>query len=94
MADEIKIKTVGLLRFSVLTPTYYAERFDTLEKTAAHLFSPERMELRFRIFENLCLPSLTRQSDRDFECVLGCVCLTVGPCNPRLRGLKVGDNSR
>ena len=65
-----KIKTVGLLRFSVLTPTYYSERFDTLEKTAAHIFSPERMELRFRIFENLCLPSLTRQSDSDFECVV------------------------
>lgn len=66
----IKIRTVGLLRFSVLTPTYYSERFDTLEKTAAHIFSPDRMALRFRIFENLCLPSLTRQSDGDFECVV------------------------
>lgn len=65
-----KLKTVGLLRFSVLTPTYYSERFDTLEKTAAHIFSPERMELRFRLFENLCLPSLVRQSDSDFECVV------------------------
>jgi len=65
-----KIKTVGLLRFSVLTPTYYSERFDTLEETAAHIFSPERMALRFRIFENLCLPSLVRQSDSDFDCVV------------------------
>lgn len=67
---DCKIKTIGLLRFSVLTPTYYSERFDTLEKTAAHIFSPERMALRFRIFENLCLPSLTRQSDGDFDCVV------------------------
>jgi Putative rhamnosyl transferase len=67
---ENKLKTVGLLRFSVLTPTYYSERFDTLEKTAAHIFSPERMALRFRIFENLCLPSLVRQSDADFDCVV------------------------
>jgi hypothetical protein len=66
----IRLKTVGLLRFSVLTPTYYSERFDTLEETAAHLFSPERMALRFRIFENLCLPSLIRQSDAEFECVV------------------------
>lgn len=65
-----KIKTVGLVRFSVLTPTYYNERFDTLEKTAAHLFSPERMALRFRIFENLCLPSLVKQSDSEFDCVV------------------------
>ncbi|MFT7595465.1 MAG: hypothetical protein ACI8R4_002794 [Paracoccaceae bacterium] len=67
---DYQVKTVGVLRFSVLTPTYYAERFDSLEKTAAHLFSPERMELRFRLFEQLCLPSLTRQSDPDFDAVV------------------------
>ena len=44
---------IGLLRFSVLTPTYYSERFDTLEKIAEHIFSPERMALRFHLFENL-----------------------------------------
>lgn len=65
-----QVKTVGLLRFSVLTPTYYSERFKTLEDTAAHLFSPERMELRFRLFEQLCLPSLTRQSDPEFDMVV------------------------
>ncbi|MBV1926168.1 MAG: putative rhamnosyl transferase [Rhodobacteraceae bacterium] len=67
---ETRAKVIGVLRFSVLTPTYYSERFETLEKTAEHLFSDERMELRFRIFENLCLPSLTRQSDDDFDCVV------------------------
>lgn len=66
----LKVKTVGLVRFSVLTPTYYSERFKTLEETAAHIFSPERMELRFRLFEKLCLPSLLRQSDPDFDMVV------------------------
>lgn len=61
---------VGLLRFSVLTPTYYSERFATLADTAQHLFDPVRMELRFKLFEELCLPSLRRQSDSDFECVV------------------------
>ncbi|HBS49945.1 MAG TPA: hypothetical protein DEA05_07600 [Rhodobacteraceae bacterium] len=65
-----KLKIVGLLRFSVLTPTYYSEKFGTLEKIAEHIFSPERMELRFRLFEALCLPSLTRQSDDNFDCVI------------------------
>ncbi|TDE39124.1 glycosyltransferase [Antarcticimicrobium sediminis] len=65
-----KIKTVGLLRFSVLTPTYYSERFKTLEDTAAHLFAPERMALRFRLFEQLCLPALTGQTDPDFDMVV------------------------
>lgn len=63
-------RTIGLLRFSVLTPTYYSERFTTLDETAAHIFSPQRMEVRLRIFENLCLPSLTRQSDADFAMVV------------------------
>lgn len=64
-------KTIGLLRFSVLTPTYYSETFPTLEATAEHLFSPHRMELRFGLFEKLCLPSLTNQTDPDFTaCVL------------------------
>lgn len=68
MADSLKM--VGLVRFSVLTPTYYSERFDTLEETAAHLFDPDRMELRFSIFENLCLPSLLQQTDPDFDVVI------------------------
>lgn len=67
---QAEFRTIGLLRFSVLTPTYYAERFKTLEETAAHLFSPERMELRFRLFETLCLPSLARQTDPDFTALV------------------------
>ena len=65
-----KLIMIGLLRFSVLTPTYYSKHYDTLEKTAAHLFSPERMALRFRIFEQLCLPSLVRQTDQGFDAVV------------------------
>lgn len=67
---ERTFKTVGLLRFSVLTPTYYSERFPTLEETAAHIFSDARMDLRFRIFENLCLPTLANQTDPDFEMII------------------------
>lgn len=68
MAEKLKI--VGLLRFSVLTPTYYSEKFGTIDKIAEHIFSPDRMELRFRLFEALCLPTLTRQRDKDFDCVV------------------------
>lgn len=83
----LKTKVIGVLRFSVLTPTYYSERFDTLEKTAAHLFSPERMALRFRLFENLCLPSLVRQSDPDFDLVVLTADAMPGEYLDRLRGL-------
>lgn len=64
------MQMIGLVRFSVLTPTYYSERFSTLKETAEHLFSADRMALRFRIFERLCLPSLLRQSDQDFDVVV------------------------
>ena len=63
-------KTIGVVRFSVLTTTYYTERFDTVDAIAEHLFSPARMALRFDLFEKLCLPSLARQTDQDFECVV------------------------
>lgn len=65
-----KTRCVGVMRFSVLTPTYYSERFDSLEAIAAHIFSDERMALRFHIFEALVLPSLARQSDPDFDLVI------------------------
>lgn len=67
---ERALGIVGLVRFSVLTSTYYTERFDTPEETAAHLFSPERMELRFHLFERLCLPSLLKQTDNDFTAIV------------------------
>jgi hypothetical protein len=58
------------MRFSVLTPTYYSERFDSLEAIAEHIFSDTRMALRFHIFEKLVLPSLLRQTDLDFTLVI------------------------
>lgn len=66
----IDLSIVGVVRFSVLTPTYYSERFATLEETATHLFSPDRMELRLRVFERLCLRSIEKQSDQDFHLVV------------------------
>ncbi|KPD10715.1 glycosyltransferase [Phaeobacter sp. 11ANDIMAR09] len=65
-----RMNMVGLVRFSVLTPTYYSERFSNLKQTARHLFDEDRMELRFSIFEKLCLPSLVQQTDGDFDLVV------------------------
>lgn len=66
----VRMNIVGLMRFSVLTPTYYSERFDTLEKVAAHLFAPDRMALRFKIFEELVMPSLMAQTDQGYHLVI------------------------
>ncbi|MFW8596347.1 glycosyltransferase [Cribrihabitans neustonicus] len=67
---KVNLRMVGLVRFSVLSPTYYSERFASVEETAEHLFAPERMDLRFRLFEHLCLRSLARQSDKRFRLVV------------------------
>lgn len=82
-----RTKCVGLMRFSVLTPTYYSERFDGLDAIAAHIFSDERMSLRFRIFENLVLPSLLRQSDPNFDLVILTADRLPEPHMERLRAL-------
>jgi hypothetical protein len=84
---ETTSRIVGLLRFSVLTPTYFSERFDSLDQIAAHIFSDERMALRFRLFEALCLPSLVRQSDPDFTCVILTADSLPAPHMERLRAL-------
>ena len=70
MAQAQAAKVIGVMRFSVLTPTYFSERFDSLDKIADHIFNPERMALRFHIFESLVLPSLITQTDRDFDLVV------------------------
>jgi hypothetical protein len=70
MSQRNELKIVGVMRFSVLTPTYNSETFGSLEEIAAHLFSPERMALRFRLFEHLVLPALMAQSDPGFDLVV------------------------
>lgn len=39
-------------------------------RNAATLYAPDRMELRFFLFENFLLPSLKSQSDRNFICLI------------------------
>lgn len=43
---------------------------DMRKKAAAQLYSPERMSLRFFLFENFLLPSLKSQSDKNFICLI------------------------
>ncbi|MDQ2095751.1 glycosyltransferase [Rhodalgimonas zhirmunskyi] len=77
------IPIVGCVRFSVLTEDYYAERFGTVERIAEHIFAPERLELRFKLFETLCLPAMTQQTDLGFRCVI--LTSTLLPADARAR---------
>ncbi|WP_424980171.1 glycosyltransferase [Leisingera sp. S232] len=67
---DIKLRMIGLVRFSVLSTEFFDEDFQSLQEKADHLYAPERMELRFRLFENLCLRSLTQQSDSSFRLIV------------------------
>lgn len=61
---------VGVIRFSLLTPTFNADRYPDLDAAAEAIFAPDRMALRLYLFEKLCLPSLVRQGDADFHLVV------------------------
>ncbi|MCX7564726.1 glycosyltransferase [Sulfitobacter sp. F26169L] len=47
-----------------------AEIENTRARIAAELYAPERMELRFFLFENFLLPSLAAQGDQNFICLI------------------------
>ncbi|WP_235857720.1 glycosyltransferase [Marimonas lutisalis] len=87
VAIDERIPVVGVVRFSVLTLDYYAERFGTVDKIAEHIFSPERLALRFSVFEKLCLLSLARQSDSDFRVVILTSTELPGEARERLEAL-------
>lgn len=63
-------QVVGLIRFSFATIGDFYPGFDDIGAMQKFLFDPERLERRFAWFEALCLPSLLRQSDPDFTCIL------------------------
>lgn len=68
--DFTGFQTVGLLRFSVLTTDFLTRKLVSFEKIRENIFRPDRLELRFKLFEALCLPSLVRQTDGDFRFII------------------------
>lgn len=60
------MRVIGICRFSYPAIGGFKRMHDTLEEREAYLFAPERMELRFRHFECLTLPSIAAQQHPDF----------------------------
>jgi Putative rhamnosyl transferase len=66
------VRVFGYMRFS------YAGQSDArtsrtgqpIEEIASILYDPRRMERRFFLFENLCLPSIAWQKNQDFRLVI------------------------
>lgn len=85
--DFTGFQTVGLLRFSVLTTDFLTKKLVSFEKIRENIFRPDRLELRFRLFEALCLPSLVRQTDGDFRFIILTSADMPAPFLDRLRDL-------
>ncbi len=68
-----QIPVFGFMRFSTLIAgkSGFRQMHDLdLDARAALLFAPERMEMRFRFFEALALPSLIAQDRDDWEFIV------------------------
>lgn len=61
---------IGVCRFSYLGEGGFQTQNQDFEKAARILYDVPRMLRRFTYFENICLPSLAAQTDRDFFLVV------------------------
>ena len=60
------MRVIGICRFSYPALGGFKRMHDSVAEREAYLYDPARMELRFRHFEALTLPSIAGQSDPDF----------------------------
>ena len=60
------MRVIGVCRFSYPALGGFKRMHDSVAEREAYLYSPSRMELRFRHFEALTLPSIAAQTDPDF----------------------------
>ena len=84
------MQVIGLCRFSYPAIGGFQTMHDTTEARRRHLYSPARLEERFRLFEACALPGLRAQTDDDFQfLILTGNCLPLSAKN-RLRELTAG----
>jgi hypothetical protein len=60
------MQVLGLCRFSYPALGGFQREHQTRGERQAYLYDTSRLIHRFRLFESLCLPSITSQTDRDF----------------------------
>ena len=61
-----QVQVIGLCRFSYPALGGFQRQHDSPETRARYLYSPERLEERFRLFETITLPGIRGQTDPDF----------------------------
>ncbi len=64
------MRVIGICRFSYPALGGFKRMHDTVADREAYLYASDRMDLRFRHFETLTLPSIQAQQDADFTMIL------------------------
>lgn len=82
--QSVQIK--GLVRFSYVSENGFYVARHGIEQARQYLYAPERLDLRFRFFERVCLPTLRFQTDRDFD-----IGVLVGHCLPDAARARLDD---
>lgn len=72
------MQVIGLCRFSFPALGSFQTEHETLQDRRRFLYSPERLEERFRLFESSTLPCFREHTDDDFELLV-----VVGHCLPK-----------
>jgi hypothetical protein len=80
------MQVIGFCRFSYPAMGGFQIEHETIEDRIAYLYSPDRIEERFRHFEAVCLPGLKAQTDGDFT-----FAILVGDQMPRAMRDRLND---
>ncbi|MEM9969286.1 MAG: putative rhamnosyl transferase [Pseudomonadota bacterium] len=64
------MEIIGLCRFSYPALGGFQVEHDSIEERIAYLYSQERLEERFKLFEAVALPCLNAQTDTDFTLIV------------------------
>lgn len=84
------MRVIGLCRFSYPAIGGFKRMHGSVAEREAYLYAPERMEMRFRHFECLTLPSVAAQQDGDFTFLVLTGESLPAPHLERLRDLTAG----
>lgn len=80
------MQVIGICRFSYPAIGGFQIVHDTIEERRRYLYSADRLEDRFRMFETCALPGLRAQTDADFQ-----ILVVIGTCLPKLAKDRLRD---
>lgn len=80
------MQVIGLCRFSYPAIGGFQIEHNSVEERRRYLYSPARLEERFRLFETVTLPSYQDHTDEDFQFLI-----VIGDCLPKEAFERLND---